>query len=467
MSYFPPLDSGLAPPSLSRSGFPSSSSSSLSNDEDVYRAMAFAPQQSSLPFSQLGSPYSGPFGSLDSLKPTTLTKSSMQVPVLEKSAAQPLHASGKTSAQPATNPIPASVNFSALNPSLEPQCAPCGYMEPNCHFYVNLSALIALQQLVQLLQESSVDCRVIPEEFKIKCQAYKDYQRVEFVVRVFSPDPNACFSPDKRYAIEFQRRFGDGMKFHTIYRVIKQALLNGNGKINNNSNSGSFTTTASSVNEARNSKLNSATTGMSVGAAASGVSDSFKSFTPLACLPCPNLCKIALANLEKPCVVECVSKSIQCLVQMCDTDCVDVKSQALIALAAMSERTEIHSYLVQYGAFDLFVDSIGCSFTDCNRASAAGLANLTASNRNSCDRFVHTANATDHLLQLARSRNAEVVRQSARTLANLTRQVGVSAMRSSVNPASAEYSAVIEELANSSDKFTAQQGIEMLESMSL
>lgn len=418
-SYFPPLESSLAPPALSRTGFPSASSSTLSNDEDVYRAMAFAPQQSSLPFSQLGSPYSASFGALDSLKPSPLAKSPLTIPTLEKASVQPLQSSGKTSALP-TAPVHSSsvaVNFSALNPELEPQCAPCGYMEPNCHFYVNLSALSALQQLVHLLQESAVDCRVVPDEFKIKCQAYQDYQRVEFVVRVFSPDPNACFSPDKRYAIEFQRRFGDGMKFHTIYRTIKQALVGGKAAASVASAPG--VAAASSASDARSNKFTAGlvaacVAGLNASTAASGISGSQQTITPLTCLPCPNLCKVALANLEKPCVVECVSKSIQCLVKMCDTDCVDVKAQALIALAAMSERAEIHSYLVQYGAFDLFVNSMGCSFPDCNRASAAGLANLTATNKNSCERFLGTAHATEHLLQLARSRNAEIVRQRDR-----------------------------------------------------
>ena len=104
-----------------------------------------------------------------------------------------------------------------------PPSAPGGYLEPSSHFYVSGidSPQHTFQQLYHLLSEwEDVDCDMCPDGWKMRCEAYRECARVEFLVRLFHTPDN----PRGEFAVEFQRRFGDGMVFHNLYAEVKKAV---------------------------------------------------------------------------------------------------------------------------------------------------------------------------------------------------------------------------------------------------
>ena len=306
---------------------------------------------------------------------------------------------------------------------------PGGFLEPNCHFWVNADALPSLQSLVSLLRSAGVDCSLQAESYKIRCNAYKEHSRVEFVVRIFSPDPNACYPVEKRYVVEFQRRFGDGVLFHRIYRNAQATLLQ-QKEVNSNQSTPKTSTwsltppTLSSNHSDNSSQSQSQLVTLKDETPFDALLMQPNSNTaPMECLPCPSLCRIMLANLDKPCIVECVSKSIRCLVSMCETDCMDIKSQGLCALASMSDRQDFHPYLIQFGVVQLFLNSITCLDEDAHRCCITGLANLTETNLSVCEQIMNNTKVKERLCNLSHSQCSEIVRQVAKTVKNLSQQM--------------------------------------------
>lgn len=259
-------------------------------------------------------------------------------------------------------------------PSAEPSTPPGGYLDPNCHFFINTPPVEALNQMHDLLKQKNVDVEVWWPCFKLKCHAYRDCSSVEFYVRVFQTTEEQRAEHGRLYAVEFQRRFGDGMAFHQIYNDFKQSYISSSP-----SNSPSNTTNS------------------------------------LACpsldLPDMQCCKVQQESV------------LRSLMSMCDSDCVDVKAQAIMALAEMTctANCELKTAMFSLGVVQVFIRGLCCKYTDVHRCAVTGLANMISCRRNYqlCDGILSDAEALDSMSELIRTGCPQVVRECARSFAFL------------------------------------------------
>lgn len=270
-----------------------------------------------------------------------------------------------------------SVSSQSVNlPTSEPPSPPGGYLEPNTHFFVSAAPADILQLLLRVLDEKSVDWVVCPNSYKLKCEAYLHSMRIEFIARIFhTPCPQALPSDPPRYAVEFQRRFGDGMFFFTLFQEIHDA------------------------------------------------------FAPIEANACP---KRRAMRLQSPGILECPSLNIpelkcsrqttcddlQALLEMSASDCVDVKVNAIAALADMSANPEFKYIMLEKGCAELFIRCLNCTYGDVHRCAITGLSNLISCGKNKsvCDKIVDESPAIQAIQQHTTSKCQKTVREAARAM---------------------------------------------------
>ena len=228
-----------------------------------------------------------------------------------------------------------------------------------------------LQSLYDLLRERQVDCQVCNDGWKMRCEAYRECAKVEFCVRVFS---TPC-SERGPYAVEFQRRFGDGMVFHNLYAEVKKAW------------------------EVQFQLAHAASP-----------SHGRANLSPLTCPPLDDQPDMHCCRQEQQTV-------LQCLLQMCKSDCVDVKCNAITALAEMSSKPEMKAAMLECGVVELFIQSLGCTYSDVHRCALTGLANLVSCRRNAatCTIWMQSEKIKHAMCKLITSGCPQVVRECARS----------------------------------------------------
>ena len=315
-------------------------------------------------------------------------------PVLRSSSDFPASSSSTAST---LSPTPAHLSGSPVSP-------PGGYLEPSSHFFVNSSSPAAvLQSLLSVLQTSGVDCQLHPECFKMKCEAYRDCSRVEFCVRLFAIG-------DERgdFAVEFQRRFGDGIAFHSIYADTRKAFEQ---------------QTLQQQQSPQTAEQQAAQQSASVSAGSSDQAYTASSPPPLSAAPSSGSSSSPLRcpPLDIPEMRCC--KQVQCdvlkyLLAMCKSDCVDVKANAITALAEMSSKREMKEAMLQSGAVDIFLQSLSCSYQDVHRCALTGLANLITCRRNTgtCQLWMQKEKMAHMLCKLINSGCPQIVREAARSM---------------------------------------------------
>jgi hypothetical protein len=261
-------------------------------------------------------------------------------------------------------------NVNNFRDGVIPPYPPGGYLEPSTHFFVNEISLDTLQVLINVMKENHVDMEVVVGCFLHKCEAYRDCARCEFNIRVFS-----IHDERGEYAIEFQRRFGDGMVFYNLYNKCKKEM-----------------------EEYMRKK-------------AGGASPTVRprALSPLQCPP--------LDIPELRCCRQVTKDVLINLTEMCKSDCVDVKANAITALAEMSSKPEMKEPMIQGGLVDIFLDQLGCTYQDVHRCALTGLANLIGCKRNTgtCQAWMQNEKVKHTLCRLVHSGCPQIVRECARS----------------------------------------------------
>ena len=287
-----------------------------------------------------------------------------------------------------------SASSSSVPAEAGPGAPPGGYLEPSTHFFVNSSSPCAvLDALLGVLKAAGVDCQLHPECFKMKCEAYRDCARVEFCVRLFSVrDQGADF------AVEFQRRFGDGMVFHNLYNEIRKTFIELH----------QLDAPVAPTPRAAASTASSSWSSSTDQATQSGEGEIVLS--PLRCPP--------LDIPEMRCCKQVQCDVLSYLLQMCRSDCVDVKANAITALAEMSSKCEMKEAMLQSGCVDIFLQSLSCSYQDVHRCALTGLANLIRCCRNTgaCQQWMAKEKVAHALCKLITSGCPQIVREAARSM---------------------------------------------------
>ena len=97
----------------------------------------------------------------------------------------------------------------------------------------------------------------------------------------------------------------------------------------------------------------------------------------------------------------------------------DVKANAITALAEMSSKPEYKQAMLESGVVELFIQSLGCTYSDVHRCALTGLANLVSCRRNriTCTAWMQNEKIKHAMCKLITSGCPQVVRECARSFA--------------------------------------------------
>jgi len=219
---------------------------------------------------------------------------------------------------------------------IEPPPIPGGYLEPSSHLFSRISPVILFDELQNALETLSdesttgkvdiTDCE--PKQFKLRCVAYKPGEpSLTFFARVWRGEPDG---KGKRYAIELQRRTGDTLHFCDIWGLMKRHFI---GK--------------DLVESARKES---------------------RGFPKKRVAP-------VLAEIEV--TPEQIKSTLNCLVQMASSECVDVKCQAIQALAKIAiSDCRSKEQMACENCLNILVASIESKMEDVHRCAVHALTNL-------------------------------------------------------------------------------------------
>lgn len=415
--------SSLTPPSFSSSAYTSSPYDTFASpfgDEPVYRSACPGPMVESDDF------HSGPFASigpfddaagidLAGLTPAALSGTFSDEPNLANLTLDPKFAHRGVAAPSLGFPTLHSHETldpkgaaASMTPALsevldnaEPPRVPGGYLEPSYHFFTESSPSRVLSTLLPILQAAQVDCFQRLEKYKVKCTAYRNGARLPFTVRVWlAPDGSECggneqgsdiVSPPAKYAVEFQRRSGDIFYFNELYRNAKRALH-------------------------------------AQGLVDSELCAADKTPTPTA------------PALDAQITTEQAKETLKNLLQMASSKYVDVKHQALLALADLVNNAgaKVQSLMVATGVVELLAEELNCSNEDVHSCALTALATLCRDKEDVCKR-AHDAGVITTLLSLRGSARLQVVRECARALGHIGSSLGTKVIDDNFRSALAQF----------------------------
>jgi len=292
-----------------------------------------------------------------------------------------LGASSKISpffSSPTNDDVLALVQSSVISKDLpkEPPPVPGGYLEPSYHF-VSRSKPLSLfgaipQALISIRNKKDIpgiDFDINAKKYKVKCVAYPCGEpKLPFVVSVFFLDPD---DKGKRYALEFQRRSGDVVQFSNIWAKCKRYFQDND-----------FLTE--------------------------------KSTRPKV----PRLPKLEVSIGESQ-----TRDALKCLLQMADSSCCDVKSQAVAALSKMSTEEQHHTLMLEEGCLEVFIAAVDYPVEDVHRCAVSALANLSQNRAPVCQKIAEK-NGLKSLCHLTKSCTKEIVRESLRALLSIVQLLG-------------------------------------------
>jgi hypothetical protein len=260
----------------------------------------------------------------------------------------------------------------AVIPRVEPPSPPGGYLEPSYHFFSAANPTALVQSILALLATLQVDCTPKHEQFRIKCSAYRSCARLSFYVHVFVSE---SVQTAKRYAVEFQRRSGDALHFSEIYRAAKRSL------------------------------------------AEQHLIEKVKASTIRADTP-------SAPPLDSVVTVDQMKQTVKSLLLMIQSKCVDLKAQGIVTLADLTAADpKVQKMMIETGVLDALVEELSCQSTDVHRCAITGIANLAHERDAVCAKLAECG-AVKVLLGLAKSDTPQVVRETARLLANIGTTLG-------------------------------------------
>jgi len=263
----------------------------------------------------------------------------------------------------------------------------------------------------------NVDFTVNEPKFKLKCVAYKPGElSLPFVGRVFRLDPDG---EGKRYALELQRRSGDVLYFSELWALTKRYFL------------------AKGMVETR-----------------SGAKGS-----PMpAALP---LLARSLPQLDVEVSEEQIQSTVKCLLQMASSECADVKSQAIAALAKMSiADPKTQQLMVSEGCVEALLGALASSLEDVHRCAASALANLGHKRAPVCAAIAKQGGVRSLCDLVSTSETTQVHRECSRALRSIAIAVGVSIVDQALRQ-------TVQTLSGSRDAFVRQQANHLLELLQL
>jgi len=131
-----------------------------------------------------------------------------------------------------------------------------------------------------------------------------------------------------------------------------------------------------------------------------------------------------LPPLDAVITPENAKETMKSLVHMAQSQFIDVKSQAVLALADLSNAGGVvQQSMIKDGALDCLIDELSCKFEDVHRGALTAVANLSQNDQQVCTR-IRDAGAVKTLFTLSNSHTMHVVREAARTIHNVGNTLG-------------------------------------------
>jgi hypothetical protein len=298
---------------------------------------------------------------------------------------------------PSVSDATLSSSFSAIDSKADfpavPEEPKGGYLEPMCHFGSNTAPQEIVGKLTTIFDELAVDFHVVKPKYKIQAISYAGQHRhgpsCRFVVRVFSwpkedgekdeEEETEEFGNQKvkkaKFAIEFQRRDGDIFHFYELFQAAKE----------------SFCPSSISSSTAQHTLRKT-------------------------CLSAPPPLPALSVNEEQ------VTQGVKCLQQMCASECIDVKVQAILALADLTfqEDAKISSVIASDASvFQTFLSCAASTSEDVSRGALSALANLVKKHMAVAKALAGNDGALTLLEKAAGSSTLEMLRETGRTVENL------------------------------------------------
>jgi hypothetical protein len=330
---------------------------------------------------------------------------------------------------------PFTGHFSSLNPKhaptlihsafsqsqveieIEPPEVPGGYLEPCYHFVSESRPCHILNSLLTTLQSNEVDFSVKQDKYKISCRSYRHADALTFIVRIFSaknfkPLPKPANPNNKQYAVEFQRRTGDILKFSELYRSCKHSLhLEGHCE--------------------------------------SSRTDSL----PSSRLPAPSL-------PDNAATADQVVDSLNCLLLMASSTYVDVKANAMHVLSEVTATDRrVQDMVLSASGLETLLESLHTKFEDVHRCALTTLANLADKRVDVCRKIV-SGRHIRQVYELTNSETLQVVRESARILNHIVEELGKSVVDS-------EFSRTLRSLCTCTDPHVKQTANHLVTSLQI
>lgn len=347
---------------------------------EVNRALVFAPQIN----------YRNSNGQVDSMPPSGFKSLDMMYGDQEEMSTLNSYGGAKELGLQQQSAYQYSINEKDSYMEPRPPMTKGDYLEPHYHFMSSFECKLLQSKIKSLIKTFATRRSDVASQqflldewqdneskFRFKCQACSlaGGMRTEFFIRIFTMEHS------HEYAVEFQRRSGNPVLFCDVYRAFV-AGLERDGAIS--------------------------------------------SEVPV--LKTPSLAPPPLPLTQEEESVSFVhsKETIQCLLQMLESNFVDVQCEALQALAELSFNDKLQLTMVQVGAVAAFLKATRSESVEVQRCAITCLAHLTT--KNEACRCVHEDGGVDVALGLCRSNVSQVQRESARLLVNIASALGKQAL---------------------------------------
>jgi hypothetical protein len=251
--------------------------------------------------------------------------------------------------------------------------------------------------------------------YTLHCLCYREGSRIPFVVNIFRLDESGS-----KLVVELQKRMGCSMQFSSIVHTVRKEL-----------GEKGFVETDSEMSLS-----------------------SLSSSSLMAPLPLPS--ESLDQQIDEQ---QAAESSVKSLMQMVESDFVDLQSKALDVLSHISTERKIQGSLS--GSSDVIgklVDCVKAKSEQLHRPALSTLANLVTKQRGSVAKLVYEKGICDSLLSSLSSPIPQVVRESARLLTNLSVALGSDMDGEIVKTA-------VGKLASVSDPLVRSQTVRLLEVM--
>lgn len=263
----------------------------------------------------------------------------------------------------------------------EPPYPPGNYLEPYYHFYFFSEPNTMFKTIPKVFSSLmnnkvipyAMDWRVIPRKFQVRCQAYPEGEKLEFICRIyFAPEapeaPETLQTGGQKYVFEIQRRSGSVISFSNLWQKCKNIFQKG-GNI-------------ASVN----------------------------TVIPKTNLP-QMLLPYSITHKE-------IRKSLLCIYRMAHSPYYDVQIQAMSVLLQKSLEQEYKPLMIEDQYLNILLEGIQHSQEEIHRCAVSTLGNLLVDYPHLSSK-IRNQTLVNRLQTFLSSKTKEIVRQTSRLLSFL------------------------------------------------